>query len=383
LNTHDSGLLRRAEREVARSSDRLVETFVREAKRFLSTQGKVDGDYVRDQGFALLEIMRRRMREAAGPDAASMEQIAALARAWPQHGLSLAAATRGAEVAARDLFIEIRDHPAAELIGPEGVSALQDLTWEWTLQTTATLLNVEREQATLAARRDLTARIRFVRDLSHDRLSPTAVRETAALLGLNPDDRYHAVVAPDHADSRAALEAALRTTGATPRQRVVQVVDRGEHLALAARPPTPPDGTTLGIGSPVALSDAAASFAEARAALRASLALGFTGGIDLVSLGPYGLLVAGDPFVRRLEDHYFGDLPRGFDEVERTVYEYLARDQNVDATARFLGVHRNTVRQRLDRYTATTGLDLRVTRDLILTWWLVHRRRCVDDAGSG
>jgi PucR C-terminal helix-turn-helix domain len=374
LTAGDPGLLRRADREVERVQDRLVAAFVSGTKRFLAVHAIVDDDYLLDQARAILAIMRARLREAAGPDRASMDQIAALARDWPKHGVSLSAASRGVEVAARDLFVEIRTHPAAKVIGPDGVAVLQDLTWDWTLQTTAALHHVEREQAMVAARRDLTARVRFMRDLSHDRLSGGAVHDAASLLGLNPEDRYHAVAASDSEHLRSKLEAALRTTGATPRQRVVQVIDRGEHLALTARKPVPPEGVTLGIGPPVALADAAASFADARAALRAGSELGITGAVDLVTLGPFALIVAGDRFARQLNSHYFNELPTGFDEVERTVREYLGRDQNVEATAQFLNVHRNTVRQRLGRFTAATDLDLRTTRDLVTAWWLLHWR---------
>ena len=56
-------------------------------------------------------------------------------------------------------------------------------------------------------------------------------------------------------------------------------------------------------------------------------------------------------------------------ELVRTLDEYLARRGNIAATAQALYVHPNTLRQRLQRIRAITGIDLRSES------WLVRRAR--------
>jgi DNA-binding PucR family transcriptional regulator len=56
----------------------------------------------------------------------------------------------------------------------------------------------------------------------------------------------------------------------------------------------------------------------------------------------------------------------------------LEHDGDVRAAAAALHVHPNTVRYRSGRFAELTGLDIRRTEDLILTWWLLNRARLTD-----
>jgi PucR family transcriptional regulator, purine catabolism regulatory protein len=55
-------------------------------------------------------------------------------------------------------------------------------------------------------------------------------------------------------------------------------------------------------------------------------------------------------------------------ELQRTLLVLLDRDRNVAATARALGVHRNTVIARISRVEELTGRDLRRVQDLAELW---------------
>ena len=55
-------------------------------------------------------------------------------------------------------------------------------------------------------------------------------------------------------------------------------------------------------------------------------------------------------------------------ELQRTLLMLLDRDRNVAATARALGVHRNTVIHRITRVEELTGRDLRRVQDLAELW---------------
>jgi len=65
----------------------------------------------------------------------------------------------------------------------------------------------------------------------------------------------------------------------------------------------------------------------------------------------------------------------GGDVVLETVARFLANDCVVDATARALGVHVNTVRHRLARFEEVTGRSLREVETLAEVWWALEAER--------
>jgi hypothetical protein len=69
------------------------------------------------------------------------------------------------------------------------------------------------------------------------------------------------------------------------------------------------------------------------------------------------------------------ELGRTGEEIEQTTLTLLDLDQNVDATAGRMHLHRNTVRYRVNRFRGLTGLDLRRTDDRVTAWWLLKWRQ--------
>lgn len=57
------------------------------------------------------------------------------------------------------------------------------------------------------------------------------------------------------------------------------------------------------------------------------------------------------------------------EEVLSTIAEFLSRRCSVAETAKSLGVHQNSVRYRLARYSELTGADLADTDTLVEVWW--------------
>jgi DNA-binding PucR family transcriptional regulator len=120
------------------------------------------------------------------------------------------------------------------------------------------------------------------------------------------------------------------------------------------------------------------SFAEAEEALATARAFGVTGLVELTALGPLPLATAAGNLAARLEREHFCELDklgRTGEEIEQTMLTLLDLDQNVDATAARLHLHRNTVRYRVTRFRNLTGLDLRRTDDLVTAWWLLKWRQ--------
>ena len=103
-----------------------------------------------------------------------------------------------------------------------------------------------------------------------------------------------------------------------------------------------------------------------------------TGLVELTALGPLALATAAGGLAARLEREHFSqldELGRAGEEIEHTTLTLLDLDQNVDATAARLHLHRNTVRYRVTRFRKLTGLDVRRTSDLVTAWWLLKWRQ--------
>ncbi|MER8092180.1 PucR family transcriptional regulator [Streptomyces goshikiensis] len=171
---------------------------------------------------------------------------------------------------------------------------------------------------------------------------------TRLLLGGSPADAlgpgpWHVVHARGTGDPQA-LAAALGT---------VLVDARGEEVRLLAeREPGPLPGWRLGVSAPAGPGALAGAEAQARRALRraeaarAPLARHTAGGLDAL-LDPAEALTHARALLAPLAP-----------EQVRTLRAWLAHHGSWDRTAAALGVHRNTVRQRVARCTALLGRDL-------------------------
>ena len=200
------------------------------------------------------------------------------------------------------------------------------------------------------------------RDVAPERLERGLRRR-----GLRPDDRLWSVTLDTPGDARARLQAlrglGLRAVLAAHRDHVC-LVTADTRWEAPVRRLFAERGWPLraGVGGPAegvgALADAHRS---AVLALGSLTTLGRDGVLDGARLGLLGALLDLD---RR------GDLPRGLTaaveplvahdrnrgtELVRTAFHYLETDGSAARTGELLHLHRNTVRQRLDRVTAVLG----------------------------
>ncbi|MCW2819631.1 MAG: hypothetical protein JWR42_2418, partial [Marmoricola sp.] len=133
----------------------------------------------------------------------------------------------------------------------------------------------------------------------------------------------------------------------------------------------------VGVGPALPLTQARASYDQARRALAIARDHDLTGLLGLADLGPLPLVHVADDAGELLDARHLAPLRglgAGGQDVLTTVTTYLLHDRRVDETAGALHLHRNTVRYRLTRFADVTGLDLDRTDDLVLTWWLLRRR---------
>lgn len=335
---------------------------------------QVDPTSIERNTRAVLAIAVQQLRSESVD--ADFSELARLARAWSDQQIPLDLVAHSLQLGARRIVEIIRQRATAEHLPAGAVDDIQDLTWEWATAASATVHMVSQERviATAARRAD------FLRRLVHGGLSPEEIREAARVHRVDPDHNYRIACVPwEEQRSDSDLLAALRNRGSTAK---LPVVDTVVDQYLVALLPRTPDGLAhsgpIALGPAVQLGDAPRSYRYARNALAIAVTHGRSGLVDLASLGPLPLLGAAEDAADQLADKHLTPLDRhgavGV-EIRTTVETYLDCDRRIDDTAEALFLHRNTVRNRLTRFSDLTGLDLDRTNDLIVAWWLLNRTR--------
>jgi hypothetical protein len=243
----------------------------------------------------------------------------------------------------------------------------------------ATAAEAHRGEEVERARRDQNARAELVRAVLSGRLSPAALDRRASLFRLDRSARYYAVRArPGVGVGAAAVERYLlgAEQNGDGRRGVLALVD-DDLCGFLLRLPGEPAPVPIGTAPPVPLEDLPEAFRTATRMLRAAVALGRTGTLDVGSHGAQVAVVTDDEVGDALQPRYvrpLEDLGAAGELVLDTVDRYLGNDSRLDPTARQLHVHANTVRYRLGRYEQLTGGSLRATETLVEVWWALRRR---------
>jgi hypothetical protein len=257
--------------------------------------------------------------------------------------------------------------------------AAHDATWEFTHEAAALFTRVHSELDRERAQFDADRRAAFTAGALAGTLATERLGQEARLFGLVPAARHVALAAwPASADDAEALRLAVAAALRVPADRLL-LAHVGAVLGfIAPRAPESVAGHLVAAGPPLPLDRLGAGFDEAVLALETARRFAMTGLVRLTGLGPRPLVLA-DPYTAdSLAARHLSALEgagRSSDGIERTTRVYLECDQDVGEVARRLAVHPNTVRYRVGRFEALTGLDLRRTEDLVTSWWLLNRRR--------
>ncbi|MEU8995994.1 helix-turn-helix domain-containing protein [Streptomyces caniferus] len=159
---------------------------------------------------------------------------------------------------------------------------------------------------------------------------------------------------------------------------LVTTVDAEVAGLLTGRPAGLCRGLVLGLGAPAPASGLAAEFTRATQALRAAAGFGLVGAFTREELGLRATVVALPAVGEQLVGLRLAPLAeRGEDgaQLEEAAAAYLQQGLRLEAAARTLYVHPNTLRNRLRRFEEITGTSLRDPADLAEVWWaLTHRR---------
>ena len=305
----------------------------------------------------------------------SVAEIAALARGWSDQQIPLQLVAHSVQLGARRLFREMRAAATARAVPVEDIFAMQDAVWQLANDYATAIHEVQQDHAVAGAAR----RSDFVRGVVTGLLPAAELAQQARTFQLDLDHPYRVACArwrgrPDDDE----LIATLRLRGAGAGLPVVDAVFDGHVVALLPnRPERIAVDVAVGLGEAAPPSDAATSYRHARSALDTATRYQRTGLLSLSDLGPLPLLDASPDAGDLLEAKHLRALRErgsGGGDLVHTVETYLRHDRNVDATARALFLHRNSVRYRLTRFTELTGLDIESTEGTVLAWWLLNRR---------
>lgn len=291
-------------------------------------------------------------------------------------GVPLDALLQAIHIGSRELIAVVDEEFQRAGVPMEGMLELRDLAWEWANGITSTVARLHGELEEQRLRRERGRRTEFIRTLLLGTHPEDRLRANASRFGLALDRPYIPFCCRP-ASRRDALDIAsaiLRTGADGDLAPVVETLD-GDLIGLApARPEV--TGHLVALGEPMVLQQVHSAFADACATLEAAHAFAMSGTLTLEDLGPRPLVVAAERAAGRLDRRILAAFPEGAEpnEIERTVLDYLAHDQDAEGTAGRMCVHVNTVRYRLGRFRQLTGLDLRRTEDLVTAWWLLNRR---------
>jgi hypothetical protein len=295
-----------------------------------------------------------------------------------RQGLTLSTLLLGVRAAGREVL-----DAATRLSGEAGLDApgsiaLAAALWDWIDELSVELTKGHRQAELAMVRQDQQERAAFVHGLVSGSLSAQKLADGAAAYSLDADAEHHAVrVRPTPEHPVEELELLLHPSRWSP--GIVSVVD-GDLAAVLPSPPAADIPVAAGVGPPVALAAIGRSFLLASRALETASAFGRSGCHGLEDLSLRAAVLAedevGDVLLRRYvtpvrELGAFGE------ELLRSLRAYLEHDQSIDAAARALHVHPNTLRHRLARFEETTGASLRRAEHLAELWWVLEREDLV------
>lgn len=233
----------------------------------------------------------------------------------------------------------------------------------------------EREVSRMLA--DSSRRAEWIGNVVATQMEPTELRRGAALYNVPTADPVCALVVNSTSEKvRQRLLGWADAAGV----RVLTAVRAGSLVGIMLGSPmssVQPKKLTVGLGHQVVLESLHESYAAATLALKGAERTGQTGTVDLEQLS-WRLAVHTTPEVTSiLEEQYLqplGDQGEFGDSMLEAVQAYLRHRMNIPAAARSIPVHVNTLRYRLERFSALVGADLGDVETLVELSWILAAR---------
>lgn len=331
----------------------------------------IPGDELAAAASGMVDAAIGVLAEQRGPEQGELEHAAFLGELRARQGVPLDQVLRAVQISAREALDLMGD-----VAGPTGLDAPRTIAltvrlWDWIDVVSAHMAQAHRRVELANARRDQQQRVSFVHALVTGTLGTGALEEAAAGFGLDPRAQHVVVcVRPDAAHPPEVLERLLLPSTWS----VGLTAQVGEDLlaVLPAEAAVPTVPVTAGIGSAVALPALPRSHRDALRARETAAAFGRAGAHRLEDLVLPAAVLAEETLTDILVARHvtpLRELGAFGEDLLDSLRAYLAHDFNVEAAARELGVHANTLRHRLARAEETTGASLRRAESLAEVWW--------------
>jgi hypothetical protein len=259
---------------------------------------------------------------------------------------------------------------------PDVVVGFADRLTDFQRFATTTVVEVYADIEREAARRLESSRSDFIRALAQGTIPTHTLTARAAAHGLRVDAAYVAIRARSSIDGVLdPLFRQLRETrpGAHPPLLgyldgdLVGVVDPRVEIDVA--------DATVGLGPPALLSAIGVSFHLADRVVAAATSFGLVGAYRIEDVGLLPAVLAdgeiSELFIERRLSPLL-DVQRFGEGLIDTLRVLLKNNMQIDAAARELVVHPNTLRHRLRRIEQLTDADLTKLETLFEFWWALR-----------
>jgi purine catabolism regulator len=239
-------------------------------------------------------------------------------------------------------------------------------------------IDLERQHAVRAAQRQ--PRADAAKRLVGERLSPTAAVQTLLAIGVQAEQLVVAVAShPVHNVDDLVDRLADRLLNglvAVSREHALVVAPAADGLAGELAQAVP-QGTAVGLGGAVRPHQCTVSLRQAQTALRSAVARG-GGVVDATALTSARAVLEAVPadLLGAYSDHVLSPLSRagGHDDLLRTLKAWLDACGVADSASAALGIHRHTLRHRLERIETLTGRRLSNAHDRYGLWLAFEAR---------
>jgi PucR C-terminal helix-turn-helix domain len=248
--------------------------------------------------------------------------------------------------------------------------------WDMTDRLSAVLMRARHEIDIDLARRDERQRMAFLQRVLNGSLLPSEIVQFGSAYGLESDSERWVFRARHPQGIPQSLNRHIELTCAREHfAPLVGPIDGDLAGITCQRPSVNDDVTVLATVGPRPLPMLAQAFAECTRLLNVAVRYHKHGLVDRESLSVRIAVVEESDIGAALFHRYVATvLDTGLmaEEILRSVQVYLAKHRRIQAAADALLIHGNTLRYRLDRYTAMTGADLSDTEVIIQVWWALE-----------
>jgi len=274
----------------------------------------------------------------------------------------------------RDAVVE---HAAAQHVPIEATLRALCRLWELTDDLSTELVAARHAIDVEIARREEQQRLTFLARVLSGSLQAGELVKVGGAYNLLPDGRYWVLRARvEPAGAPAALKA-IEAAGRSSRRAVALAGPVDGDLAgiLSTRPELPDLDGVAAISGPVHLPALSHAYAEATRLLNVAVRFRRRGLVDQSSLSIRIAVVEEDElgealFARCVVPVLTGAPSPGV--LLETVRAYLRADCNVARCAADLAIHQNTLRHRVERFEALTGVALKNLESAFEVWWALE-----------